>query len=168
MLIFFIYRTLYEVTFFLLLPGTSGTPPSVTGRQTNSYARGRSTTTTTSTYQVGDHKTQGKHQFWLPNVDRCILLSQMFIVIVLHILSLVFFSFLCHQSPLYLLMYIVYFTIYFTCIWKAQILFMLSLINHNSVCLFIIIFTCNRCGFSTQWIVGISVLGDGHICLTCT
>nr|XP_022328309.1 zinc finger C2HC domain-containing protein 1A-like isoform X1 [Crassostrea virginica] len=31
--------------------GTGGTPPSVTGRQTNSYARGRSTTTTTSTYQ---------------------------------------------------------------------------------------------------------------------
>ena len=60
LLIFF--RTLYEVTFFLLLPGTSGTPPSVTGRQTNSYARGRSTTTTTSTYQVGDHKTQGKHK----------------------------------------------------------------------------------------------------------
>lgn len=48
-----------------LLPGTGGTPPSVTGRQTNSYARGRSTTTTTSTYQVGDHKTQGKHKFWL-------------------------------------------------------------------------------------------------------
>nr|XP_022328325.1 zinc finger C2HC domain-containing protein 1A-like isoform X3 [Crassostrea virginica] len=35
--------------------GTGGTPPSVTGRQTNSYARGRSTTTTTSTYQGSEN-----------------------------------------------------------------------------------------------------------------
>ncbi|XP_048728791.1 zinc finger C2HC domain-containing protein 1A-like isoform X2 [Ostrea edulis] len=31
--------------------GVGGTPPSVSGRQPNSYARGRSTTTTTNTYQ---------------------------------------------------------------------------------------------------------------------
>ncbi|XP_062609746.1 zinc finger C2HC domain-containing protein 1A-like isoform X1 [Saccostrea cucullata] len=31
--------------------GIGGTPPSMSGRQPNSYARGRSTTTTTSTYQ---------------------------------------------------------------------------------------------------------------------
>ncbi|XP_055995805.1 zinc finger C2HC domain-containing protein 1A-like isoform X4 [Ostrea edulis] len=35
--------------------GVGGTPPSVSGRQPNSYARGRSTTTTTNTYQDSDH-----------------------------------------------------------------------------------------------------------------
>ncbi|XP_062609748.1 zinc finger C2HC domain-containing protein 1A-like isoform X3 [Saccostrea cucullata] len=35
--------------------GIGGTPPSMSGRQPNSYARGRSTTTTTSTYQASEY-----------------------------------------------------------------------------------------------------------------
>lgn len=45
------YLLYCNIISFCSFSGMGGTPPSVSGRQANSYARGRSTATT-STYQV--------------------------------------------------------------------------------------------------------------------